>query len=139
MNDTSNATVNIDAYYNSINENSYNYREMYNTYNVEFYLSHNKKYDRALSLALKEVSNRPTPETYSLLAHTYYKMGENKLALELVENHIANKTFEPAILYKAAEIYKANGQLDKVKHIKKELISAVYELEPKSKYEIERL
>lgn len=107
-----------------------NYGDMYNTYNVDFYLNTNQKFAAALALAEKEVSNRPTPESYSLLASTYLKMGAKAEALTLVEQEIEGKTFEPAVLYRAAEVYKANGLNDKVMVLKEELIDAAYELGP---------
>lgn len=139
MNNKHGVSANIDKYYTSIKANSYAYGDMYNAYQVEFYLNHTQEYEKALNLALKEVITRPTPETYGLLAHTYHKMGKNKVALELVETHIIGKTFEPAILYQAAEIYKASNQFDKVRALKMELMGAVYELGPASKKEISQL
>jgi Tfp pilus assembly protein PilF len=139
MNDKHGVSSNLEKYYNSIQTNSYAYGDMYNAYQVEFYLNHTQEYEKALNLALKEVINRPTPETYSLLAHTYYKMGKKEAALELVETQIIGKTFEPAILYQVAEIYKANYQFDKVRALKTELIGATYELGPASPKEISQL
>ncbi|MFD2586993.1 CDC27 family protein [Croceitalea marina] len=127
---------NMDKYYTAIKSEAHAYGDMYNAYQVEFYLNHTEQYEKALNLALKEVMNRPTPEAYGLLAQTYYKMGKYQAALEVVENRIKGKTFEPAILYKAAEIYKANNKLEKVDALKQELLGAVYELGPASKNEI---
>jgi len=139
MNDDVEMKLNLDSYYTAVKSNEGAYGDMYNAYQIEFYLDQTKQYEKALNLALKEVITRPTPETYGLLAHTYHKMGKNKAALELVETHIIGKTFEPAILYQAAEIYKANNQFDKVSALKMELMGAVYELGPASKKEISQL
>lgn len=139
MNDKAKVSSNLDAYYNNIKANAHAYGNMYNAYQAEFYLNHTEEYDKALNLALKEVNARPTPETYGLLAHTYYKMGKHKKALELVKKHVIGKTFEPAILYQAAQVYKANNQFDKVSALKIELMGAVYELGPESNKEISQL
>lgn len=139
MNDERKKVANMDMYYKMIQSNKDAYGNMYNTYNVEFYLNHTAQYDRALNLALKEIMNRPTAEIYGLLANTYYKMNKHEAALEIVEEHIIDKTYEPAILLKAAEIYKVNNRLEEVAALKEELKEAVYELGPASEKEIARL
>lgn len=105
------------------------YGEMYNAHNIDFLIGMQVN-GKALKLAQREVENRPTPESYGLLAYSYLKKGEKEKALELVEKFIWDKTFEPAILTQAAEIYKENGNLDKVKELKQELTGAIYELGP---------
>ncbi|WP_036385642.1 tetratricopeptide repeat protein [Muricauda sp. MAR_2010_75] len=117
----------LDNYYKKVQNN--NYGDMYNAHNVDFYLDMEVQ-EKAMKLAKKEVENRPTPESYGLLAYSYYKKGEKEKALELLERHIAGKTFEPTVLTQAAEIYKANGNLDKVRELKQELKGAAYELGP---------
>lgn len=117
----------LDNYYKKVQHTDYG--DMYNAYNVDFYIDMEVQ-EKAMKLAKKEVQNRPTPESYGLLAYSYYKKGEKEKALKLVERHIAGKTFEPAVLTQAAEIYKANGNLDKVKELKQELKGAAYELGP---------
>ncbi|MEC7263682.1 MAG: hypothetical protein VXW38_08070 [Bacteroidota bacterium] len=118
---------NLDKFYRlALNKK---YGDMYNAYTVDFYLNLDFK-EKALAMAQKEVRNRPTPESYGWLAYSLLKKGEKEKALELVEGHIANETFEPAILFRAAEIYKANGKTQKVEALKKELMGSVYELGP---------
>ncbi|MBO0322360.1 hypothetical protein J0X14_08635 [Muricauda sp. CAU 1633] len=117
----------LDNYYKKVQNADYG--DMYNAYNVDFYIDMNVE-EKAMKLAQKEVENRPTPESYSLLAYSYFTKGEKEKALEIVETHIAGKTFEPGILSKAAEIYKANGDHGKVKELKQELVGAIYELGP---------
>ncbi|WP_350292195.1 tetratricopeptide repeat protein [uncultured Croceitalea sp.] len=138
-NDKIGVTSNMDKYYSTIQRDSYAYGDMYNAYDIEFYLNHTQQYDKALNIALKEVVHRPTAEAYGLLANVYHKMGKSKVALELVEKHIVGKTFEPAILLQAAKVYKANNQMNKVAELKLELKGAVYELGPASEKEIEQL
>ncbi|WP_394971237.1 hypothetical protein [uncultured Croceitalea sp.] len=139
MNNQIAMTFNMDKYYTMVLTNADSYGAMYNAYNVEFYLNYSKQYEKALNLALKEVISRPTAETYGLLANTYHKMGKDKAALKIVEDHIINKTFEPAILYTAAEIYKANNKMHRVSALKQELMEAVYELGPSYEREISQL
>ncbi len=118
----------FDDYYTMVQNKAYG--DMYNSYNIDFYLNELLANDKAIALAKVEVKNRPTPESYDLLAYSFFKKGEKEKALELVENHISGKTFEPAILQHAAEIYKANGLDSKVSVLKEELLGAIYELGP---------
>ncbi|MGB5821910.1 MAG: hypothetical protein WBG90_20670 [Saonia sp.] len=124
---------NQDRYYNAIQDRSYG--DMYNTYNVALFLQQNN-WDKAIELAKKEVENRPTPESYDLLAYSYFKKGEKRKALEIVERFIAGKTAEPLILYHTAEIYKAMGTREKVESLKQELLGAIYELGPAAEQQI---
>ena len=126
----------LDNYYKKVQRKDYG--DMYNAYNVDFYIDM-EVHEKAMKLAKKEVENRPTPESYGLLAYSYFAKGEKEKALEIVEKHIAGKTFEPGILSKAAEIYKANGKHDKVKELKQELVGAIYELGPVMEPQILRL
>ena len=128
MGDNAKRTKNLDEYFNRVKNLAYG--DMYNAYNLELYIGETKQYDNALALAKKEVENRPTPESYSWLAYSYLKKGEEKKALELIDDHVYGKTFEPALLFQAAEIYKANGDIEKVNELKVELIGALYELGP---------
>lgn len=123
-----------DNYYTMVQNKAYG--DMYNSYNIDFYLNELHANDKALELAKIEVENRPTPESYDLLAYSFFKKGEKDKALELVENHIVGKTFEPAILQHAAEIYKANGNKTRVIELKKELLGAIYELGPTKENQI---
>ncbi|MCM4171431.1 tetratricopeptide repeat protein [Arenibacter sp. TNZ] len=119
---------NLDSY--AIAVENPDYGAMYNVYNVGMYLEQTEQYNRALKIAKMEVNNRPTPGSYDLLAYSYYKLGEKDKALEIVKQHIEGKTFEPGILYRTAEIYKASGEYLKVKELKNELMGAIYELGP---------
>ncbi|WP_343485925.1 hypothetical protein [Allomuricauda sp. d1] len=125
---------NLDEFYKQASNVAYG--DMYNMHNIELYLSHTQQYDRALHLASKEVENRPTPESYNALAHSYLKSGDKAKALELVEKYIVGQTFEPGILLNVAKVYKANREFEKVTALKQELMGAVYELGPSSEAEI---
>jgi tetratricopeptide (TPR) repeat protein len=85
------------------------YGDMYNKYLVDIYSENPLTLDKALSLALRETTNRPTPETYSWLSWVYQKMGENKKALELYRTYVEGRTHEPDALLKGAFIYHAAG------------------------------
>lgn len=109
---------------------------MYSAYTIPLYLDETGQLSKALDMSKQEVNNRSTPEAYSLLANSYLKIGEKDLALKITDEHIIDKTFEPAILFRAAQVYKANGNLKRVNEIKKELSGAIYELGPSMEGEI---
>ncbi|NJB37745.1 tetratricopeptide repeat protein [Croceivirga sp. JEA036] len=129
--------VNLDYYYNMVKNP--NYGAMYNAYNIDFMLDHLQEYKKALALAQEEVTNRPTPETYNLLAKTYLKLGKEEKALQITQEKIVGKTHEPSILLTTAKVYKANGKSTQVEPIQKELKEASYELGPVIAKEIQSL
>lgn len=106
------------------------YGDMYNTYNALIYAEDHTKSAKALQIAQTEIENRPTPQSYGLLAWTYYNHGDLQEALEVMENYVVNKTFEPEVLYHLAQIYKANGKTNEANNLKKELLESTFELGP---------
>jgi len=102
------------------------YGDMYNTYLAEVY----ENPDSIMAIAETEIKNRPTPQSYALLAWAYYKNKEYKKALEIIEDKVQDKTFEPAAQYKMAVIYKANDFKDRTQALKAELGGSSYELGP---------
>ncbi|MDT0607112.1 tetratricopeptide repeat protein [Croceitalea rosinachiae] len=137
MNNTFLKRKNHDLYDAVISNKAYG--AMYNAYNVDFILENTDQFEKALKIASEEVNNRATPESYSLLAHVYLKKEDYIRALEIVNANVIGKTYEPALLLNAAEVYKANHQFEKVKEIKLELADAIYELGPASKEKIASL
>ncbi len=124
----------LDDYYNLVENSSYGV--MYNAHNVDFYVNELQQVDKALSLAWQEVKQRPTPESYSLLAYSLLKLGEKEQALQVINDQVAGKTFVPSVLQHMAEIYKANGIEEEVSALKQELLGALYELGPNSEPKI---
>lgn len=137
MGDDMKSVANLDKYFKLVKDSAYG--DMYNAYNISLYLNETEQYYKALELSETEVANRPTPESYSFLAYSYLKMGNKQKARDIVEEHIVGKSFEPAVLLRTAEIYKATGATDRVKQLKDELLGAVYELGPASEKEITQL
>lgn len=115
------------------------YGDMYNKYNVLLYAEDEKKNVEALKFANIEIKNRPTPQSYDLLAWTHYNHGNIKEALKVIDLHVVGKTSEPDVLFHIAKIYKANGQLDKVKDLKAELLESTFELGPLMENEIKNI
>jgi len=137
MGDDMKSMANLDKYYRIVQNPEYG--DMYNTYNISLFLNQTEQFDSALELAQKEVANRPTPESYSYLAYSYFKKGNLDQAIEIVETHIEGHTYEPAILLRTAEIYKATGSTERVKELKDELLGATYELGPGTEKAIAQL
>ena len=128
LGDKSAAAHYMDRYANAVSDP--NYGVMYNAYNVPLWIANNEKPEKYLDVALLEVENRPTPEAYGLLASAYLASGQQEKAQDLVATYIDGKTFEPAVLMTAAQVYKANKLYEKVRPLKEELAGAIYELGP---------
>lgn len=125
----------INSYLNKVSHEDYG--AMYHKYDV-LLLSDAKNKD-AITIAKQEVKERPTAQSYDLLAWAYFKNDQPKKALEIIEKFVLNKTFEPEALLHAAQIYKANGKTEKAYKLKDELLGAIYELGPSSEKEIENI
>ncbi len=126
------------ALYNEAMQNTA-YGDMYNKYNVLLYTDIKSKLESALTIAQKEVENRPTPQSYDLLAWVYFKKGDINMALGIVDTYIIGKTFVPETLYHAAEIYKAAGRINDLQPLKEELLASSYELGPSTVSKINQL
>ncbi|GAK77990.1 hypothetical protein JCM19296_3599 [Nonlabens ulvanivorans] len=116
------------------------YRGMYNTYRIENLLAGTEAQQKSgLELAIIEVENRATPETYDLLGYAYLV---NKMPVIALENHkqfVQNKTFEPVAQLHLAQIFKENKLVDVAQPIKNELLEARYELGPVTYKEVEQI
>ncbi|TSE10484.1 tetratricopeptide repeat protein [Aquimarina algiphila] len=119
---------NLKAYFEAINDQRYG--DMYNTYTALLLAEEYQEYDIALQIAEKEISNRPTPQSYILKANILNLIGNHEQALKIAKEYVVDKTFEPEANYQVAQIYKANKLLDEINPIKKELIESNYELGP---------
>lgn len=115
------------------------YGDMYNKYNVLLFTDERTNLEEAISIAKTEVENRPTPQSYDLLAWAYFNNGNLGAALQIVDAHIIDKTYEPETLYHVAEIYKAAGKTNKIKPLKEELFASIYELGPTMEDDINQL
>ncbi len=119
---------NLELYWKAVNKPEYG--GMYNAYNAVFLAEEKGDFKKAIAFAQADVTERPTPETYSTLAYIYNLNGEHKKALKIIEDYVENKTFEPVAHLYMAQVYKSNGLQEKVTPIKEELLEAGYELGP---------
>ena len=104
------------------------YGDMYNTHKIRALVKTDPY--KALQLAQKEVDNRTTPQSYQFLALAQLASNQKQEALATITNFVVGKTNEPMALLHSAQVYKANGMLDKVTALKTALLPASYELGP---------
>jgi tetratricopeptide (TPR) repeat protein len=104
------------------------YGDMYNKYLILLFAEEFKNHSKALELAQKEVQNRPTPETYDLLAWVYFHQKNYQKATEIADKYLKGKTFEPEVLYHLGCIYKAQNQKSEAKKLLQEALEAKFEL-----------
>jgi tetratricopeptide (TPR) repeat protein len=128
MEDDLRYVLNLDAYYEAIRDPDYG--DMYSTHTILLHIDYLQEYSKAVALAEREVLNRPTLQSYDLLAYSYLKKGDKAKAVHIVKNHLEGKTTAPLIVYHMAEIYKATGHLDRVKQLKPQLLKARFEMGP---------
>jgi tetratricopeptide (TPR) repeat protein len=88
----------------------------------------------SLELALQEWENRKTPATAALLSHALFSNDRQEEALELLRSY-RNKTEEPLVLLRMAEVFAAMDMEDEVAALKDQLSDAAYELGP-HRYEL---
>lgn len=127
-NDFLSKKTNLNDYFNMLN--TINYGAMYNKYNTLIYADDKNTVAKALEIAKIEIDHRPTPDSYDLLAWSYYNLGDSKKALAIEEEYVVGKSFEPKLNYHLATIYKANNMIAKIAPIKEELLKSTFELGP---------
>ncbi|MHA6278662.1 tetratricopeptide repeat protein [Salinimicrobium sp. CAU 1759] len=137
INDRSLKNQNLESFMAAVSNK--NYGEMYNATNAILFAEEFAATEEALELAKQEVANRPTPQSYDLLAWSHYNSGNYNEALQIAEQHIVDHTFEPEALFHLAKIYKATGNTEKAKDLKKELLDSAYELGPVAEQEIRKI
>lgn len=124
----------IEKYITQVSDS--NYGVMYHKYDVLLYADNKDLKSKALNIAAQEVRERPTAQSYDLLAWSYFKNGQIKRSLEITEKFVLNKTYEPEALLHAAYILKANGKMQEAIMLKEELVESIYELGPLAEKDI---
>jgi tetratricopeptide (TPR) repeat protein len=105
------------------------YGDMYNKHVFYLMIDKNTDLEKALQLAKREVDNRPTSQSYDLLAWAYYNMGKKAEALRLAQNYVENQNYEPEALYHLGIIY-ANTDNKKARYFMKQAEISAFELGP---------
>lgn len=128
---------NLKNYFNMLS--TIDYGAMYNKYNTLLYAENKNTAAKALEIAKIEIAHRPTPDSYDLLAWSYYNLGEKDKALEIAQKYVAGKSFEPNLNYHLATIYKGNNMNSKIPVIKEDLLRSTFELGPNLEKQIKNL
>lgn len=105
------------------------YGEMYNKYNFEI-LMDLQSFEEAHQIALREVSNRATAQSYSMLALTTACVANPSDGMQILKEHNVLDCFEPDVLLRVAKVYKINQRKDALEILKHELLQASFELGP---------
>lgn len=106
------------------------YGDMYNKYLFAIMSDERNDAANALQIARKEIMNRPTPQSYNLLAWSLYRNGQVEEATRMINSRVLNKTFEPDALYHIGIIYKQAGNTKLAKQYLNEALQSSFELGP---------
>ena len=130
------------AYYNSEIEKAEKYREdfidrvennddyglMYQKDMIEIYAV--KDPGESIKLARIELENRSTPLVYSLLAYAHLGNNDIERSIQILEDHVQGRTFEPIALYFSAWIFHKSGRIDMLEDLRVKIEEAQFELGP---------
>jgi hypothetical protein len=106
------------------------YKNMYHKYLAVLEAEEFGNTKAAIDIAGTEILNRPTPQSYDLLAWGYYQEKKYAQALAIAEQQVEGQTFEPESLYHLGMIHKANGNDDKARQFLMEALESEFELGP---------
>lgn len=116
----------IEDYYELVSQPEYGF--MYSKYLILIDAETNG--EKALERALVEVQRRATPETYDLLAWSYFKNNQKSKALEIVNAKLLGQTSEPEALFHMGMIFKSMGDENTSSQLLKEALESEFELGP---------
>lgn len=122
----------LEDYYELVSSPEYGF--MYSKYLI--LIDAEKNSAKAVERALIEIERRATPETYDLLAWSFFKNKQLLKAIKTAEAHVVGKTSEPEALYHLGMIYKANGDISKSEEYLKEALESGFELGPLLSHQI---
>jgi len=106
------------------------YKYMYHKYLAILEADEFQNPDAAVAIAMEEIANRPTPQSYDLLAWAYYQQKNFQDALSVATRQVENQTFEPEAFYHLGIIYQANGNYEKASYYLHEALESEFELGP---------
>jgi len=82
----------------------------------------------ATRIAIRQVSERPTAQSYAMLARAYDLNDQTEIANAIIDQHIINQTYEPGVLSMVYPVLESESNNQKM--IYHELKEAKYELGP---------
>ncbi|HEX6227730.1 MAG TPA: tetratricopeptide repeat protein, partial [Chryseolinea sp.] len=106
------------------------YRSMYHKYLAMLEAEEFNNAAGALKIAGEEIVNRPTPQSYDLLAWGYYHQKEFAKALAIASQKVEHQNYEPDALYHLGMIYHANGDNAKALQYLTTALESEFELGP---------
>jgi tetratricopeptide (TPR) repeat protein len=106
------------------------YGDMYNKYLALLDAEELFNPSSTIAIAEREIHNRPTPQSYDLLAWGYFNSGNVKQALQIAQEHVVNHTWEPDAFYHLGMIYQANGMNDEAQDYFEKASTSYFELGP---------
>jgi tetratricopeptide (TPR) repeat protein len=106
------------------------YGDMYNKYVFSIMSDELHQYSSALHIANVEVRNRPTPQSYDLLAWAYFRNNQLQEAELTAATYVAKRNYEPDALFHLGVIYKHTGNKELAKKYLKEALESGYEMGP---------
>ena len=106
------------------------YKNMYHKYLATIEAEDFDNADESIAIAKMEIENRPTPQSFDLLAWGLYHQGNFSQALEIARQKVEGHTFEPEAYYHIGRIYLANGNYLKSKQYLEEALKSEFELGP---------
>jgi tetratricopeptide (TPR) repeat protein len=106
------------------------YQTMYNRYLAVLAADEFDDAAGCVAIAKKEIANRPTPQSYELLAWGYYKQNNIDQALDVVRRHVERRTDEPIINYHLGMIYYGQGDASMSSHYLRKALTGKIELGP---------
>jgi tetratricopeptide (TPR) repeat protein len=113
------------------------YRDMFNKYLSTLHAETFGNYEQAIHIANIEIKNRPTPQSYDLLAWSYCQQGKLDKALTIAQDYVEDQTYEPVALYHLGVIYRANNQKEKGRGYLEKALNSSFELGPVTTAKIE--
>ena len=93
------------------------YKNMYHKYLAEIEAEDFHNPDATIEIAKAEIDNRPTPQSFDLLAWGLYHQGNYSQALEIATRNVEGQTFEPDAYYHLGMIYLRQRRPTQVKAI----------------------
>jgi tetratricopeptide (TPR) repeat protein len=106
------------------------YKNMYHKYLATIEAEDFNNPDATIEIAKTEIANRPTPQSFDLLAWGLYHQGKYSQALEIARRNVEGQTFEPDAYFHLGLIYHANGNSFKSKLYLNEALKSEFELGP---------
>jgi predicted Zn-dependent protease len=85
------------------------YATMYNKYLANLAANEFNNPQQCIAIANEEIKNRPTPQSYDLLAWGLFKQNKLAKALEIAEKYVVDQTYEPDAMYHLGMIYWNSG------------------------------